>query len=82
MCLVLVPWALFDISRLSMVIIWCKHLHKKGKTKWRFYNTWIIYVDDCIIAINKIAFIQQVKDILQHEFDISNEGEIHYIHTW
>ncbi len=59
-----------------MVIIWCKHFHQKGKG-WKFYNIWIIYVDDCIIASNKIALIPQVKDILQHEFDMSNEGEIH-----
>jgi hypothetical protein len=30
-----------------------------------------------IIASNKIALIQQIKDTLQHEFDMSNKGEIH-----
>ncbi len=34
-----------------------------------------------MIASNKIAPIQQIKSTLQHEFDMSNEGEIHCIHA-
>jgi hypothetical protein len=37
-----------------------------------------VYVDDCIIVSNNTTLIQQVKDILQHEFDMFDEGEIHY----
>ena len=38
-----------------------------------------VYVDDCIIISNHVALIQQVKDTLQKEFDMSDEGDIHYI---
>lgn len=38
----------------------------------------IVYVDDCIVVSNKAALIQQIKDIMQQEFDMSDEGEIHY----
>ncbi len=30
-----------------------------------------------VIANNKIVLIQQIKDTLQHEFDMFNKGEIH-----
>ena len=38
-----------------------------------------VYVDDCIIVSTHVHLIQQVKDILHKEFDMSDEGEIHYI---
>ena len=38
-----------------------------------------VYVDDCIIISTHVHLIQQVKDILHKEFDMSDEGEIHYI---
>ena len=38
----------------------------------------IVYVDDCIVVSNKVALIQQIKDIMQQEFDMSDEGKIHY----
>jgi len=37
-----------------------------------------VYVDDCIIVGNNTTLIQQVKDILQHKFNMFDEGEIHY----
>jgi len=77
MCLVPMPWPLFHTSRLYKIRIWCKHLHQKGKG-WRFYNIHNIcwWLHHC--QYWDYTHVQKVKDILQHEFDISNEGEIHY----
>jgi len=37
-----------------------------------------VYVDGCLIINNKPSLIQLIKNILQQEFDMSDEGEIHY----
>jgi len=37
-----------------------------------------IYVDDCLVITNKPSLIQLIKNILQQEFDIPDEREIHY----
>jgi hypothetical protein len=38
----------------------------------------IVYVDDCIFISNIITLIEQIKFILQQEFNMSNDGELHY----
>jgi hypothetical protein len=37
-----------------------------------------VYVDDCIFISNTLTLIEQIKFILQQEFNMSNDGEIHY----
>lgn len=37
-----------------------------------------IYVDDCILISNTLTLIEQIKFILQQEFNMSDDGEIHY----
>ncbi len=38
----------------------------------------IVYVDDCILINNTLILIEQIKFILQQEFNMSYDGEIHY----
>ncbi len=38
----------------------------------------IVYVDDCVVIYNTLTLIEQTKFILQQEFDMLNDGEIHY----
>jgi len=38
-----------------------------------------VYVDDCILISNHLSFIHKIIDILHIAFDMTNEGEIHYI---
>jgi hypothetical protein len=37
-----------------------------------------VYVDDCILISNTLTLIEQIKFIIQQEFNMSNDGEIHY----
>ena len=37
-----------------------------------------VYVDDCILMSNQLTLIQNLKAILQMEFDMSDEGDLHY----
>lgn len=37
-----------------------------------------IYVDDCIVVSNKLSLACQMKAIMQKEFEMADEGEIHY----
>ena len=44
-------------------------------------NTFLIltvYVDDCIFVSNQLTFILNIKTLLQQEFDMSDEGELHF----
>ena len=36
------------------------------------------YVDDCILVSNQLTLIQHIKKILQMEFNMSDEGELHF----
>ncbi len=38
----------------------------------------IVYVDDCIFISNILTLIEQTKFILQQEFDMLDDGKIHY----
>jgi len=38
-----------------------------------------VYVDDCILLNNQLSFIHHIKNILFHEFEMPNEGELHDI---
>jgi hypothetical protein len=38
----------------------------------------IIYVDDCILINNTLTLIEQIKFLLQEEFNMLDGGEIHY----
>jgi hypothetical protein len=37
-----------------------------------------VYVDDCILINNTLPLIEQIKFILQQEFKMLDDGEIHY----
>ena len=37
-----------------------------------------VYVDDCLLVSNQLSLIQNMKSLLQSEFDMSDEGELHF----
>lgn len=38
----------------------------------------IVYVDDCVLINNTLTLIERTKFIFQQEFDMLDDGEIHY----
>jgi len=39
----------------------------------------IVYVDDCILISNHLSLIHKIIEILHIAFEMTDEGEIHYI---
>lgn len=37
-----------------------------------------VYVDDCILASNKLSLIQDLKSTLHNQFEMTDDGELHY----
>ena len=53
--------------------IYLKHDNDDG------FTILTVYVDDCILISNHISLIHKIKALLHTTFEMTNEGEIHYI---
>ena len=53
--------------------IYIKHDNDDG------FTILTVYVDDCILVSNHISLIHKIKAILHTTFEMTDEGEIHYI---
>jgi hypothetical protein len=68
-------WTLIFYPKASSglrLILYIKHQHHGG------FQILAIYVDDCVLVNNSLAWIIDLKTILLVEFDIIDKYPIHY----